>query len=140
MEVVEKPWLKHASGQPFYGFKDVTLVPYEPKLMDLSLLSVYHVSSSFSSIDEQKDNHCDYFQRRWLNQYNSRIRQLVGAELKKQNRSEAFFWMMEKTKYIPENGSNSILKNPSLRLFVVNIALLQTVRFLLCCQQFCQKS
>lgn len=44
MEVVEKPWLKHASGQPFYGFKDVTLVPYEPKLIDLHLLSVYHVS------------------------------------------------------------------------------------------------
>lgn len=43
LEVIEKPWL-HVSGQPMYGFKDITLVPYEPKLIKFSLLSHYHVS------------------------------------------------------------------------------------------------
>lgn len=42
LEVIEKPWL-HVSGQAMYGFKEVTLVPYEPKLIDFSLLSFYHV-------------------------------------------------------------------------------------------------
>lgn len=43
-------------------------------------------------------------QRRWLNQYNRRIRELVGAELKRTLRTKTFFWMMEKTRSIPEWG------------------------------------
>lgn len=38
------PWLKDENtGDPYLGFKDVTLVPYEPKLIDLSLMDFYHV-------------------------------------------------------------------------------------------------
>lgn len=44
MEVVEIPALKDDNtGQTYLGFRDVTLVPYEPKLIDYSLLSFYHV-------------------------------------------------------------------------------------------------
>ncbi|XP_074035620.1 xaa-Pro aminopeptidase ApepP isoform X2 [Leptinotarsa decemlineata] len=87
MEVIEKPWLKHG-GHTFLGFKVVTFVPFEPKLIKLSLLS--------------------HQQRKWLNNYNEQVRQLVGAELKRQNRMDGFYWMMEKTKFIPENGGREL--------------------------------
>ncbi|XP_012276652.1 xaa-Pro aminopeptidase ApepP isoform X2 [Orussus abietinus] len=72
-------------GQKFLKFRDATLVPYEPKLIDVNMLSPAH--------------------RRWLNTYNQRIREEVGAELKKQLRMKGFFWMMEKTRSIPEWGT-----------------------------------
>ncbi|XP_066586300.1 xaa-Pro aminopeptidase 1 isoform X2 [Prorops nasuta] len=71
--------------EKFLKFRDVTLVPYEPKLIDVDMLSPLH--------------------RRWLNNYNQRVREEVGAELKKQLRMKGFIWMMEKTRSIPEWGS-----------------------------------
>ncbi|XP_025832435.1 xaa-Pro aminopeptidase ApepP [Agrilus planipennis] len=106
LEVVEKPWLKHSSGQSFYGFRDVTLVPFEPKLIDFQLLN---------------ENH-----KRWLNEYNKRIRILVGAELKRQNRTAGFYWMMDRTKYIPVNSSNLILL--SIPLLCVQIIVVIYIR------------
>ncbi|XP_044262577.1 xaa-Pro aminopeptidase ApepP-like isoform X1 [Tribolium madens] len=85
MEVIDKKWLRSIHGTSYLGFKTVTLVPYEPKLIDLSLLSRHQIQ--------------------WLNQYNDRIRIHVGAELKKQNFTKGFFWMMEQTKHFPENGN-----------------------------------
>lgn len=46
-------------------------------------------------------------QRRWLNNYNKRIREEVGAELKKRLKMKAFYWMMVKTTTIPEISSAS---------------------------------
>lgn len=46
-------------------------------------------------------------QRRWLNQYNKRIREEVGTELKERLKMKAFYWMMMKTMTIPESSSNS---------------------------------
>lgn len=44
LEVVEKfPGKKHYSGEIFFGFKDITLVPYEPKLIDYNMLTMYQV-------------------------------------------------------------------------------------------------
>lgn len=40
------------------------------------------------------------FQRKWLNEYNANIRGKVGDELKKQNKMETFYWMMNQTEYI----------------------------------------
>lgn len=49
MEVVSMPWLKDEyTGDSYLGFKDVTLVPIEPKLIDYSLLSFYHVFSQLT--------------------------------------------------------------------------------------------
>ncbi|XP_043273659.1 xaa-Pro aminopeptidase ApepP-like isoform X2 [Venturia canescens] len=68
----------------FLKFNDVTLVPYEPKLIDVKMLSPAH--------------------RQWLNKYNRRIREQVGSQLKRTLRTKTFFWMMEKTRSIPEWG------------------------------------
>lgn len=38
----------------------------------------------------------------WLNEYNANIREIVGDELKKQNKMETFYWMMNQTEYIPQ--------------------------------------
>lgn len=73
---------RHPSGERFLAFRDVTLIPFEPKLIDGSLLSAR--------------------EKRWLNEYNARIRQQVGAELKRRSRQHAFFWMMNKTKHVIE--------------------------------------
>lgn len=50
LEVIEKPWLKHGTGQRFFGFKDVTLVPFEPKLIDYNLLTSAHVTQPYFKI------------------------------------------------------------------------------------------
>ncbi|XP_003424313.2 xaa-Pro aminopeptidase ApepP [Nasonia vitripennis] len=71
-------------GQQFLKFRDVALVPYEPKLIEVEMLSPVH--------------------RRWLNEYNQRIRDEVGEELKKQLRPKGYWWMMKKTRSIPEWG------------------------------------
>ncbi|KAM7362827.1 xaa-Pro aminopeptidase 2 [Cochliomyia hominivorax] len=73
---------KHPSGAEFLAFHDVTLVPYEPKLIDSTLLSA--------------------LEKRWLNEYNAKIRQYVGDELKRQGNMQAFYWMMNKTRHIRE--------------------------------------
>ncbi|KAL9900653.1 xaa-Pro aminopeptidase 2 isoform 1-T2 [Glossina fuscipes fuscipes] len=72
----------HPSGATFLAFHDVTLVPYEPKLIDGTLLSA--------------------LEKRWLNEYNAKIRELVGDELKRQGNMQAFYWMMNKTRHIRE--------------------------------------
>ncbi|XP_012539171.1 xaa-Pro aminopeptidase 1 isoform X1 [Monomorium pharaonis] len=84
LEVIPADKLSH-NGQRFLKFRDVTLVPYEPKLIDINMLTPLH--------------------RRWLNNYNKRIREEVGAELKKNLKMKAFYWMMMKTMTIPETGS-----------------------------------
>ncbi|XP_050574856.1 xaa-Pro aminopeptidase 1-like isoform X2 [Bombus affinis] len=66
----------------FLKFRDVTLVPYEPKLIDYDMLNPSHI--------------------RWLNNYNRRIRDEVGPELKKRLKMDAFNWMLKKTATIPE--------------------------------------
>lgn len=72
----------HPSGKKFLAFRDVTLVPFEPKLIDRALLSTQ--------------------EKRWLNEYNAKIREFVGEELKKQTKMQAFYWMMNKTKHVIE--------------------------------------
>ncbi|XP_046392422.1 xaa-Pro aminopeptidase 1-like [Ischnura elegans] len=81
LEVV-KAKTKYNFDGPYLALRPVTLVPYEPKLIDLDLLSNEH--------------------RRMLNDYNARVRTEVGAELKRQNKMEAFYWMMSKTQNIAE--------------------------------------
>ncbi|XP_015591446.1 xaa-Pro aminopeptidase ApepP [Cephus cinctus] len=94
-------------GQTFLKFRDATLVPYEPKLIDLDMLSPEH--------------------RRWLNNYNQRIRDEVGPEMKKQLRMTAFFWMKQKTKPIPEWGpanQSSTFKRSHVLVFAILIVQL----------------
>lgn len=102
-QVIEKPWLQHTSGHKYLGFKIQTLVPYQQKLMAMELLSTHH--------------------RKWLNRYNEEIRQEVGAELKRQGRMDGFYWMMENTKYIPENSALTISSTFSLIAICIFVVL-----------------
>lgn len=77
----------HPTGHKFLSFQDVTLVPFEWKLIDRAMLSVP--------------------EKKWLNGYNARIRQLVGSELKRMHKMDAFYWMMNKTRHVPEFVSES---------------------------------
>ncbi|XP_055589839.1 uncharacterized protein LOC129742016 [Uranotaenia lowii] len=76
----------HTSGNKFLSFQDITLVPFEPKLIDRSMLTSPQI--------------------KWLNDYNARIRQQVGEELKRKQKMDAFYWMMNKTRNIPEHRSD----------------------------------
>lgn len=72
----------HPSGKKFLAMKDVTMVPFEPKLIDATLLSSQ--------------------EKKWLNEYNAKIREFVGEELKKRLKMQVFYWMMNKTKHVIE--------------------------------------
>lgn len=69
----------------FYKFRDVTLVPFERRLIDASMLTKEEVD--------------------WLNDYHLRVMQEVGAELKRQSKMKGFYYLMEKTKEIPVDCS-----------------------------------
>jgi len=101
------------SGEHFLAFQAVTLVPYEPKLIDGSMLSS----------DE----------KRMLNKYNAKIRKEVGDELKKLGNRKAFYWMMNKTRhvreYLPEDEYRAAMgggchAHPHLPLFAVVLTIL----------------
>ncbi|XP_055375042.1 xaa-Pro aminopeptidase 2 isoform X2 [Condylostylus longicornis] len=100
----------HPSGVQFLSFEQITLVPYEAKLIDRRMLSPE--------------------ERRWLNIYNAKIREHVGEELKRQGNMQAFYWMMNKTghikEYFPEEEyryygslSNSMSKNNFYSTFIL---------------------
>lgn len=74
---------RHPSGATFLALNDITLVPYEARLIEPTLLSPQ--------------------ERRWLNAYNAKIREYVGDELKRNaGDMQAFYWMMNKTRHVNE--------------------------------------
>ncbi|XP_058467362.1 xaa-Pro aminopeptidase ApepP [Malaya genurostris] len=100
----------HPSGHKFFTFQDVTLAPFEPKLIDSEMLSTTEV--------------------KWINDYNARIRQLVGDELKRKQKMDAFYWMMNKTRNIPDpsysgaDASATTCRNAVLLLVTVVVGLI----------------
>lgn len=111
VEDIEK---RHPTGVSFLAFKDISLVPFDMKLVDTSALSTQ--------------------EKRWLNKYNAAIRQLVGEELKKQPSAQAFFWMMNQTghiiEYYPEseyrknNKANSQMQWSLLSLIIITFSII----------------
>uniref|UniRef100_A0A8D8AK84 Xaa-Pro aminopeptidase 2 n=1 Tax=Culex pipiens TaxID=7175 RepID=A0A8D8AK84_CULPI len=103
----------HPSGAKFLSFQDVTLVPFEPKMIDRSLLSAPEV--------------------KWINDYNARIRTLVGEELKRKQKMDAFYWMMNKTRNVPEyrSDADSAARHVSLNLQIVTLAISAAIASLL---------
>ncbi|XP_072940021.1 xaa-Pro aminopeptidase 1 isoform X2 [Epargyreus clarus] len=73
LEVISKP-------NGYLGFREATLIPFEPKLIDRNLLTDYEIN--------------------WLNAYNERIRKIVGPELNIQGLTDVYYWMMNKTLHI----------------------------------------
>nr|CAD7404476.1 unnamed protein product [Timema cristinae] len=68
------------SNVTYLAFDPVTLVPYEQKLINVSMLSGR--------------------QLQWLNDYHARTRELVGAEMLRQNLTNTYNWLVRKTQPI----------------------------------------
>ncbi|RVE67470.1 hypothetical protein OJAV_G00103210 [Oryzias javanicus] len=94
-------------GNNYLTFDTVSLVPYDRKLIDISLLSME--------------------QRKWLNKYYETIRQLVGPELEKQGLHEENNWMLKNTEAFPELGSSASICSSSLTLIALAVTLLHSV-------------
>nr|CAD7433691.1 unnamed protein product [Timema monikensis] len=130
LEVVNRT-TTHSFDGPYLGFEPVTLVPYEPKLIDLNMLSneqhrtllaaqvtpYHHITHKVcllslllplrverSSVTPYETGLLDI---QWLNDYNAKVIEKVGAELKLQRRMKGFHWLLSKTIYIPAHGATS---------------------------------
>ncbi|XP_007569744.1 xaa-Pro aminopeptidase 2 isoform X2 [Poecilia formosa] len=94
-------------GHNFLTFDTVSLVPYDRKLIDTSLLSAK--------------------QLQWLNNYYEMIRRLVGPELDKQGLQEEKDWMLRNTQPFTEAGSSASVCSSSLMLIALVFALLHII-------------
>ncbi|XP_063824026.1 xaa-Pro aminopeptidase 1 [Ostrinia nubilalis] len=94
----------------YIGFREATLIPFEPKLIERNMLTDYEIH--------------------WLNAYNDRIRKIVGPELKDQGLTDVYMWMMNKTNRIEplatakKQTSSSATNNRVLELSCAMVGLL----------------
>lgn len=94
-------------GHNYLTFDTVSLVPYDRKLIDTSLLSSE--------------------QLQWLNKYYETIRRLVGPELDKQKLQEEKDWMLTNTEPFTKIESSATVCSSSMTLIAVTVALLHNV-------------
>ncbi|XP_070692654.1 xaa-Pro aminopeptidase 2 [Pempheris klunzingeri] len=94
-------------GHNYLTFDTVSLVPYDRKLIDTSLLNSEQIQ--------------------WLNKYYETIRRLVGLELDKQGLHEEKSWMVKNTEPFVESGSSASVCSSSLTLTALAVALLHNV-------------
>ncbi|KAM9376427.1 xaa-Pro aminopeptidase 2 [Pholidichthys leucotaenia] len=94
-------------GRDFLTFDTVSLVPYDRKLIDTSLLSPQQIQ--------------------WLNNYYETIRRLVGPELDKQNLKDEKEWMLRNTEPFTESGSSASICSSSLTLIALAFSLLHNI-------------
>ncbi|XP_029297047.1 LOW QUALITY PROTEIN: xaa-Pro aminopeptidase 2 [Cottoperca gobio] len=94
-------------GHNYLTFDTVSLVPYDRKLIDTSLLSS--------------------IQLQWLNKYYETIRKLVGPELDKQGLHEEKDWMLKHTESFMKSGSSASVCSSSMTLFALAVALLHNI-------------
>jgi len=66
------------AGKTFYGFKAITWVPFERKLINVEMLTIAEIV--------------------WLNKYYADIRKIMGPELEKQGKEKVRKYMLEQTK------------------------------------------
>lgn len=92
-------------GQNFLTFDTVSLVPYDRKLIDTSLLSSDQI--------------------RWLNKYYDTIRRLLGPELDRQNLLEEKAWMMRSTEPVGGAWSSGHVSSSPLPLLALALVLFQ---------------
>ncbi|KAF4091455.1 hypothetical protein AMELA_G00037040 [Ameiurus melas] len=91
-------------GNNYLTFDTVSLVPYDRKLIDTSMLSPE--------------------QLQWLDTYYLTIRSTMGPELKRQGLTEVYDWMMVNTEPFLKTGSSAAVPSISLLLLLLPIALL----------------
>ncbi|CAL8356146.1 unnamed protein product [Merluccius merluccius] len=94
------------NGQNYLTFDTVSLVPYDRKLIDTSLLSAEQIQ--------------------WLNRYYSTIRERMGPELDSQGLQREKEWMLHNTESFQTTaGSSGVLSSFTLSLAMLTVALLQ---------------
>ncbi|KAK5864595.1 hypothetical protein PBY51_015826 [Eleginops maclovinus] len=94
-------------GHNYVTFETVSLVPYDRKLIDTSLLSSE--------------------QLQWLNKYYETIQKLLGLELDKQGLHEEKKWMLKHTEAFIKSGSSVAVCSSSLTLIALAVALLHNI-------------
>ncbi|XP_067455777.1 xaa-Pro aminopeptidase 2 [Thunnus thynnus] len=94
-------------GNNYLTFDTVSLVPYDRKLIDTSLLSSV--------------------QLQWLNTYYETIRRLLGPELDKQGLHTEKEWMLLNTEPFTETESSASVCSSSLTLMALAVALLHNI-------------
>ncbi|XP_061581646.1 xaa-Pro aminopeptidase 2 [Cololabis saira] len=94
-------------GHNYLTFETVSLVPYDRKLIDTSLLSSAQLL--------------------WLNNYYEKIRELLGPELDKQGLQEEKNWMLKNTESFAHSESSASVCSSSLTLIMLTITLLHNV-------------
>uniref|UniRef100_A0A669DNS7 X-prolyl aminopeptidase (aminopeptidase P) 2, membrane-bound n=1 Tax=Oreochromis niloticus TaxID=8128 RepID=A0A669DNS7_ORENI len=94
-------------GNNYLTFDTVSLVPYDRKLIDTSLLSSE--------------------QLHFLNKYYETIRSMVGPELDNQGLREEKDWMLRNTEPFAEIGSSASVSSSSLTLIALAVALLHNI-------------
>ncbi|XP_076595325.1 xaa-Pro aminopeptidase 2 [Chaetodon auriga] len=94
-------------GNNYLTFDTVSLVPYDRKLINTSLLTSE--------------------QLQWLNKYYETIRRLMGPELDKQGLHEEKEWMLKNTEPFPESGSSASVCTSSLTLLALAVTLLHSI-------------
>uniref|UniRef100_A0A8C3V619 Xaa-Pro aminopeptidase 2 n=1 Tax=Catharus ustulatus TaxID=91951 RepID=A0A8C3V619_CATUS len=80
------------SEETFLTFEVVSLVPYDRKLIDLSLLSPEQIQ--------------------YLNSYYEKIRAQVGPELRRQRLEEEYAWLQESTEPFPLSSARTVALAP----------------------------
>ncbi|KAK7571224.1 hypothetical protein V9T40_014828 [Parthenolecanium corni] len=99
---VEVVYTNNSSG--YLSFQPLSLLPFEHVLINYTMLSIQ--------------------QKIWLNEYNARIREIIGEDLKNRRENNAFNWVFDRTKEIPldneeeENSSSVLRAGSSLQFFI----------------------
>ncbi|KAJ1198918.1 hypothetical protein NDU88_002756 [Pleurodeles waltl] len=94
-------------GKPYLTFEAVSLVPYDRKLIDTSILSEEHI--------------------KYLDNYYQTIRRLIGPELLEQNLNEEHLWMMKNTEPISEGTLTKVVTGTLPLALLANIFVLWTI-------------
>ncbi|XP_071392523.1 xaa-Pro aminopeptidase 2 [Centroberyx affinis] len=94
-------------GENYLTFHTVSLVPYDRKLIDTSLLSAE--------------------QLQWLDSYYTTIRSVMGVELDRQGLQEEKQWMLRNTEPFLQDGSSASVCSVSLTLAALAAALLHNI-------------
>ncbi|CAL8305767.1 unnamed protein product [Arctogadus glacialis] len=95
------------NDQTYLTFDTVSLVPYDRKLIDTTLLSEEQI--------------------RWLNRYYNTIRVHMGPELDRQGLQREKEWMLQNTEAFQTAGSSRALSSFTLSVAALTVALLQHV-------------
>ena len=89
LRVVKKQFPHKTFGE-FIGFEPVTLVPFEPALIDFALMSPQQIE--------------------WYNAYNAKIVREISPHFAELGRSDVLDWISEKTARVDPRKSGSVQK------------------------------